>query len=235
MFHIISEETYPDGSIIVEEGSSGDWIYTILSGKVEIFKIINGHEVIVDVVEQGDVLGETSFLSQMKRSASARAVGEVTVGIIDRDYLDEEFNKLSGDFKKILTTLANRLKKTTEAACTLADRRSCPRTKQAAGPRLKIVFKKEDSKIRAYADISSEGIFITTDEVLEEGEQFRFRLEIPGRPDPVKGTCEVIWSRKSSDAQASRPNGMGCKFIKVNRENRTALKTFLAEARQEGP
>ena len=36
MFTIASEETYPDGKMIFQEGSSGDWVYVILSGSVEI-------------------------------------------------------------------------------------------------------------------------------------------------------------------------------------------------------
>jgi CRP/FNR family cyclic AMP-dependent transcriptional regulator len=231
MYNIISEEAYPDGAIIMEEGSSGDWIYTILSGKVEIFKIINGRRVVIDMLEEGDIMGETSFLTQMKRTASARAIGEVTVGIIDRDYLDEEFNKLSGDFKTILLALAERLMKTTEAVCNFTDRYRDIRV-----PRdLKIVYKKNESFVKANLDnISSRGLFVRTNEPLEKGEEFLFKLEIPDTPDPIKGACEVIWSRTVSDSPGTRPKGMGCKFIKMSREDRVALKTFLANIQPEG-
>jgi len=40
MYHIASEETYKDGQVILEEGSSGDWVYVVLSGSVEISKTI---------------------------------------------------------------------------------------------------------------------------------------------------------------------------------------------------
>jgi hypothetical protein len=37
------------------------------------------------------------------------------VGIIDRNFFDQEFNKLSGNFQMVLKIMAMRLKKTTDA------------------------------------------------------------------------------------------------------------------------
>lgn len=230
MYNIISEETYPDGALIMEEGSSGDWIYVVLAGKVEVFKTMKGRKVVVDMLGEGDILGEVSFLSpQEKRTASARAIGVVTVGVIDRDYLDGEFNKLSGDFKKILTSLVDRLRTTTEAVCNFTDRYRDPRVTQ----NLKIVFKNQEYVVRGNSDnISSRGIFIRTNDPLDKGEQFIFKLEIPHNPEPIKGACEVVWSRKGSENPTTRPVGMGCKFIKMSLEDQKALREFLQKMQQ---
>jgi CRP-like cAMP-binding protein len=73
-------------------------------------------KVIIEVLRQeGDIFGEMAFIANISRTATARAVGPTTVGIIDRTYLDEEFNKLSGSFQGILKALVLRLKKTTDA------------------------------------------------------------------------------------------------------------------------
>ena len=95
MFEISSEETYQDQQIIFEEGSHGDWIYVVESGRVELFKNVRGESVVIDVLDPGEIFGELAFISGMPRTASARALGETQVGIFDRVQMDREFNKLS--------------------------------------------------------------------------------------------------------------------------------------------
>jgi CRP-like cAMP-binding protein len=116
MLHIASYENYQDGQLIFREGDSGDWIYAVESGSVELSKIMGDKKVIIEILRrEGDIFGEMAFIANISRTATARAVGPTTVGIIDRTYLDEEFNKLSGSFQGILKALVLRLKKTTDA------------------------------------------------------------------------------------------------------------------------
>lgn len=114
MLPIATYEDYQDGQIIFEEGSHGDWIYIIESGSVEIFRTIGGKKAVIAVLEAGELFGEIAFLSSLPRTATARAVGETTVGLIDRTFLDAEFNGLSQHFQEILKILSMRLKKTTD-------------------------------------------------------------------------------------------------------------------------
>jgi len=114
MLPIATYETYQDGQIIFEEGSHGDWIYAIESGAVELSKATKGGRAVIVVLQSGDVFGEMAFLGRIPRTATARAVGETIVGIIDRVFLDTEYNKLSQHFQVILRTLSLRLKRATE-------------------------------------------------------------------------------------------------------------------------
>ena len=114
MIPIATYETYQDGQIIFEEGSHGDWIYAIESGAVELSKAVKGGRAVIVVLQSGDVFGEIAFLARIPRTATARAVGETTVGLIDRAFLDTEYNKLSQHFQVILRTLSLRLKRATE-------------------------------------------------------------------------------------------------------------------------
>jgi len=111
MFNVASEEAYQDGQVIFEERSSGDWVYVILSGQVEISKAVGGKKMVIEVLQIDDVFGELAFLGGFNRTATARAIGETTVGILDRVSLDEEFNKLPSDFRTILTAVVERFKK----------------------------------------------------------------------------------------------------------------------------
>jgi CRP/FNR family transcriptional regulator, cyclic AMP receptor protein len=116
MFQIASYETFQNGQVIFEEGSHGDWIYVVDEGTVEISKMIDGEKVIIEILKPGDIFGEMAYIAKIPRTACASAKGKTTVGIIDRNFFDQEFNKLSADFQMILKLVAFRLRKTTEAA-----------------------------------------------------------------------------------------------------------------------
>ena len=122
-FHLIEQEKYQDGDIIFEEGSSGDWIYVILQGEVEIFKSVRGKKIVVDILKEGDLFGEVSFIDKKPRSAGARAVGMVVLGVFDSNYLTEQYNKLPNNFRVIFSSLARRLRKMTSVATNLASRK----------------------------------------------------------------------------------------------------------------
>ncbi|MDO9228240.1 MAG: cyclic nucleotide-binding domain-containing protein [Syntrophales bacterium] len=121
MFKIVSYETFQDGQIIFEEGSNGDWIYVVEEGEVEISKKVGGQRIVVETLKESDVFGEIAYIDKAPRSATATAKGTIVVGIIDRDFFDTEFNKISADFQKILRTVAFRLRKTTERSVDAQD------------------------------------------------------------------------------------------------------------------
>ncbi len=120
MFQIASYETFQDGQIIFQEGTHGDWIYVIEEGSVEISKKMRGRRVVIEILPRGEIFGEMAFISKMPRTATATAIGETTVGIIDRDYYDHEFNKMPDDFRQVFNTVATRLKKATDAVIAAA-------------------------------------------------------------------------------------------------------------------
>jgi len=123
MIHIASEEIYRDGETIFEEGSSGDWVYVVLSGAVEISKVVGDKKVVVRTLRPEEIFGELGFLGNVKRTATARAAGETTVGVIDQETIAREFNKLSSDFREILQAVVGRLTETLELACRLKTRK----------------------------------------------------------------------------------------------------------------
>ena len=114
MFKIASYETFQDGQIIFEEGSNGDWIYVVEEGKVEISKNVGGQKIVVETLKEDDVFGEIAYIDKTPRSATATAKGTTVVGIIDRDFFDTEFNKISTDLQIVLRTVAFRLRKATQ-------------------------------------------------------------------------------------------------------------------------
>jgi CRP-like cAMP-binding protein len=78
-------------SLVCKEGEKGDSIYIISQGKVEIYKynIKEKKEVLLNVLEAGDCFGEFSFFSRQRRSASVRALTDVSLLEITRKDFDE--------------------------------------------------------------------------------------------------------------------------------------------------
>jgi len=114
MFQIASYETFQDDQIIFEDGSNGDWIYVVEEGEVEISKNVGGQKIVVEILKEGDIFGELAYIDKSPRSARATAKGTAVVGLVDRNFFDDEFNKLSADFQKIIKTVAFRLRKSTQ-------------------------------------------------------------------------------------------------------------------------
>lgn len=71
--------TYQKGDIIFCEYEPGDTFYLIQSGSVQIVKIINDMEKIVDILAAGEIFGEMAILENAPRSATAIAAEKVEV------------------------------------------------------------------------------------------------------------------------------------------------------------
>jgi nitrite reductase/ring-hydroxylating ferredoxin subunit len=77
--------TFAPQELIVEEGRTGNGLYVILSGRVEVIKGLGGSSAqILATLEQNEPFGEMALLGEWKRSASVRAVQETECIGIDR-------------------------------------------------------------------------------------------------------------------------------------------------------
>ena len=222
MFNITSEKTYQDGQIIIDEGSSWNGIYVLVSGTVEISKTVGGKKSIIELLKEGEVFGEADFLGSITRTATVRAIGETTVGIIDRASLDKEFNKLSSGFRIILLAVVRRFKKMIDRTCAFSSRKEA-----RVLTSLSLRYEDKKSFVDAFTlDLSGGGLFISTEHLLKEGEQFLLKLQLPGVSEPLKVKCEVVWTRKQSDTE-KRPPGMGVKFCEMTKKDLQILNQYL--------
>jgi len=222
-YNIANEESYQDGQIIFNEGSPGDWIYVILSGSVEISKDVRGQKDIIEKLQPGDVFGELEFIGGLKRTATARAVGETTIGVIDRGLLEKEYNQLSGQFRSILETIVLKFRKMLDRACDFI-RRANPRILKA----LPLTYKDRQAFVKAYtANVSAGGFFIKTENPLIPGDQFLLKLQLPGAPDPIQIKCDVIWTREKEQSQSGQPPGMGVKLCKISKKDYKLLEKYI--------
>lgn len=119
--YVASEKAYSGGSVIIEEGSTGNWIYIVLEGQVKIKKATHKGTVTMDTLKVGDVFGEMVLLKQQEgRTASVVADGQALIGTLDTDRIIFDFESLSPQLKSLVRSLILRLEETTQKAVTLA-------------------------------------------------------------------------------------------------------------------
>ena len=180
----------------------GDWVYIILSGSVEIFKTVGEKKTIIKVLGEDEIFGELGFLGGIKRTAGARAVGPTILGLIDRAFLDNEFNKLSSEFRAILKAVVERFKHMLDRASEFQSRAEKRSLKV-----LSLSFNNKESFIKAYtANISSGGLFVRTEKPLPQGIGFYWRLTCPILLNPF--IFNVMWfgpEEKNRQSKATQP------------------------------
>ncbi|MBN2035191.1 MAG: cyclic nucleotide-binding domain-containing protein [Chitinispirillaceae bacterium] len=76
---------FKPGSHLFHENDRSRELYIIQSGNVRVYRTQNNREVELAVLGKGSVLGEMALIDGRPRSASARALDECTVSIIDAD------------------------------------------------------------------------------------------------------------------------------------------------------
>ena len=64
---------YRKGDVIFREGDLGTEMYIIQSGKIRIYKDIDGYDQTLTVLEKGDFFGEMAILEGLPRTATAEA------------------------------------------------------------------------------------------------------------------------------------------------------------------
>ncbi len=86
----IQSRTFPEGSLICQEGKTGDSLFVISRGEVSVIKKTpEGREVSVCSLREGNFFGEFGFFVDQKRHATVKAVIECEILEISRDVLNK--------------------------------------------------------------------------------------------------------------------------------------------------
>jgi uncharacterized protein (TIGR02266 family) len=146
-----------------------------------------------------------------------------TLGLIDREFLDREYNQLSVQLRSIVKTMTLKSEKILKR---FSDVVSNP--ERQAQKTLPLVFSDGKNAYRAHTiDVSAKGLFIVTENLLDPGKQFLIKLQLPGNETPLQIMCEVLWNRERKEGQPNRLPGMGVKFIKISKNDYQILRDFI--------
>ena len=90
----IDLELLPAGETLFHAGDYGESLYIVQSGQVELYiKDTAGQKIILKVAEEDDIFGEISMLDNRPRSATATALTDSELLVLDRDDLLLLFQK----------------------------------------------------------------------------------------------------------------------------------------------
>jgi CRP/FNR family transcriptional regulator, cyclic AMP receptor protein len=91
---VIDYEKLEAGQLLFQTGEPGESLYIVRSGEIELFiKDTAGQKIVLNVVRSGEMFGELSLLDSGPRSATATALTETELLVLDRDDLLLLFQK----------------------------------------------------------------------------------------------------------------------------------------------
>ncbi|MFU8891231.1 MAG: Crp/Fnr family transcriptional regulator [Anaerosomatales bacterium] len=104
---------YGDGDVVFKQGEFAGQMYVVRRGKVRIFRAHEGKETTLAALGPGEFFGEMSVIEGKPRSATAQAVGEAELEVIEAD----ELRRVAGDdiVWQMLKRMSSRIRETDEA------------------------------------------------------------------------------------------------------------------------
>lgn len=112
---VLDETTIHTGDVLFRAGDPGDSLYLVRTGKVELWvKDHVGEKIVLAVAETGDFFGELSLLDNGPRAATAQALEDAELLILDREDLLLFLRKKPDAALDILTVMGQRIRNSDE-------------------------------------------------------------------------------------------------------------------------
>ncbi|MCH8230539.1 MAG: cyclic nucleotide-binding domain-containing protein [Chloroflexi bacterium] len=108
----ITTQQLEKGEMLFEEGDQGVTAYVIDSGEIEILKISENRQVLLNVLGPGDVFGEMALLDESPRMAGARAGATTTLLAIKKTTFDGLLDHSPSAARAMFDTVVARLRST---------------------------------------------------------------------------------------------------------------------------
>jgi CRP-like cAMP-binding protein len=101
---------YKDGEIIIKQGTTGDCLYVIQKGRVEVINEKDGMEIKVAELGETEFFGEMGLFEKDVRSCTIKALGDAIVMTIDKRNFYKSIHKDSSLAYRLLEKMSNRLR-----------------------------------------------------------------------------------------------------------------------------
>ena len=110
---------YQDGEIIVRQGETGDCMYVVLDGIVEVVVDSGDQEVVLNVLGKDHFFGEMAIFENEVRTATVRALGPARVITIDHKNFKQRIHEDPSLAYRIMDVMSNRINKLSEEVAQL--------------------------------------------------------------------------------------------------------------------
>ena len=75
---------YQNGEVIIYQGEVGNCMYIVQEGQVEVFVEKEGQEIRLELLGEGEIVGEMAIFENEVRSATVRASGQARLLTVDK-------------------------------------------------------------------------------------------------------------------------------------------------------
>ncbi|HEY0367570.1 MAG TPA: DUF1003 domain-containing protein [Pyrinomonadaceae bacterium] len=111
------------GDTLFQAGEPGESLFVVRSGSIELFiKDTVGQKIVLTIAEAGDLFGELSLLDSGPRTATAIALSETDLLVLDRDDLLLLFQKRPDSALNMLAAMSSMTRKADELLRTRVSR-----------------------------------------------------------------------------------------------------------------
>ncbi len=99
---------FPRDAHVIRQGEVGDAAYIVVSGKLEVYKTIDGDRVPLRQLGPGDMFGETAIFAASPRTASVVVTADASLVVVTRDVIEQELDSMKPWMGAFIRTLATR-------------------------------------------------------------------------------------------------------------------------------
>lgn len=107
-------KTFKAGTALFHENDRSRELYIIQSGNIKIYKMSGNREIEIVVLGKGAVFGEMALIDGKPRSASARAVNDCSVVIIDSETFNQKIAGVPSWFMSIIKMASSKIRQANE-------------------------------------------------------------------------------------------------------------------------
>ena len=136
---VIDELNVPQGHTLFQAGDPGDSLFIVQAGEIELFiKDTAGQKIILTTAGPGDMFGELAMLDSGPRTATALALNDSEVLVLDRDDLILLFQRRPDAALHMLAALSGLTRKADELLRTRVSRNVNEEMEEHSTPLLRI-------------------------------------------------------------------------------------------------